>query len=326
MSDVLSNDIGALVRAAGLQGGYREVVLRSGANNRVSRLDGDDWQVVLKRYFRDRRDPRDRLGAEYGFLTFAAAHGIRAVPQPIAVDEPRGLALYEFIDGGVGARAAPTLTDVRAAIAFFAELNRWRRAPDADRIKAASEACFSVREHVEMLERRITALADLVGPVSEFARLSLIPIFERIAASVQPHDRGMLVHDQRCLSPSDFGFHNAILTPDGDWRFIDFEYAGWDDPAKLVCDFFCQPKIPVAESLFETFVDGISEALGQSGDLSARASLLLPLYRLKWACIMLSHALPAGAARRTFAGVEESDMTACIARARSWLESHGLEP
>ena len=25
--------------------------------------------------------------------------------------------------------------------------------------------------------------------------------------------------------------------------FIDFEYAGWDDPSKLICDFFCQPAV-----------------------------------------------------------------------------------
>ena len=50
------------------------------------------------------------------------------------------------------------------------------------------------------------------------------------------------------LSPSDFGFHNALLGPDGKLCFIDFEYAGWDDPAKLICDFFCQPQTPVPQA------------------------------------------------------------------------------
>jgi len=48
--------------------------------------------------------------------------------------------------------------------------------------------------------------------------------------------------DETCLSPSDFGFHNALVDPSGALSFLDFEYAGRDDPAKPVSDFFCQPK------------------------------------------------------------------------------------
>ena len=42
------------------------------------------------------------------------------------------------------------------------------------------------------------------------------------------------------MSPSDFGFHNVIKKDDFLY-FIDFEYAGLDDPVKLICDFYCQP-------------------------------------------------------------------------------------
>ena len=45
----------------------------------------------------------------------------------------------------------------------------------------------------------------------------------------------------RALSPSDFGLHNALRTKDGQLRFIDFEYFGWDDPVKLVSDTAIQP-------------------------------------------------------------------------------------
>ena len=41
---------------------------------------------------------------------------------------------------------------------------------------------------------------------------------------------------QRALSPSDFGLHNALRGQDGQLRFVDFEYFGWDDPVKLVSD------------------------------------------------------------------------------------------
>ena len=47
-----------------------------------------------------------------------------------------------------------------------------------------------------------------------------------------------LLEQYRTLSPSDFGFHNALRTPAGTMVFLDFEYFGWDDPAKTGFGFF----------------------------------------------------------------------------------------
>lgn len=49
---------------------------------------------------------------------------------------------------------------------------------------------------------------------------------------------------EQLFSPSDFGFHNAIESKEGDQmvlKFVDFEYAGVDHPLKLVLDFMLQP-------------------------------------------------------------------------------------
>ena len=108
--------------------------------------------------------------------------------------------------------------------------------------------------------------------------------------------------DDRCLSPSDFGFHNAILANDGRLRFIDFEYAGWDDPSKLICDFFCQPAVPAPPQAFERFARAVVAEFPNPAIHLARARLLLPIYRVKWVCIMLNEFLPVGGSRRAFSG------------------------
>ena len=112
--------------------------------------------------------------------------------------------------------------------------------------------------------------------------------------------------EQRCLSPSDFGFHNAILAADGRLRFFDFEYAGWDDPAKLICDFFCQPELSVNQEHWKFFVEQLILAVSADAALRDRALLLLPAYRVKWCCIILNEFLGAGRDRRTFSMGEES--------------------
>ena len=106
----------------------------------------------------------------------------------------------------------------------------------------------------------------------------------------------------RCLSPSDFGFHNAILEGDQRLCFVDFEYAGWDDPAKTVCDFLCQPAIArPGRPIPAAFADAVSAGLSDAATHQRRVALLLPVYRLKWCCIMLNEFLPVSGQRRTFA-------------------------
>jgi hypothetical protein len=108
-----------------------------------------------------------------------------------------------------------------------------------------------------------------------------------------------ITQSERCLSPSDFGFHNTIRSGDGRLRFFDFEYAGWDDPAKTICDFFCQPAVPVPNEWLPAFLQEIGGAF-PGGELAERVALLLHVYQTKWCCIMLNDFLPAGNQRRAF--------------------------
>ena len=53
---------------------------------------------------------------------------------------------------------------------------------------------------------------------------------------------------------------------------------------------------------------------------SARAKLLLPIYRVKWVCILLNDFLPVGGSRRAFAGAgaeQEGRKVAQLAKARA---------
>jgi hypothetical protein len=86
------------------------------------------------------------------------------------------------------------------------------------------------------------------------------------------------------VSPSDFGFHNAIRSPDG-VRFIDFEFSGWDDPTKAVADYVLQPRIPIHLKL-NPLMDRLPPK--QRKLVARRIETLGPILRLKWLCIILS--------------------------------------
>jgi hypothetical protein len=177
-----------------------------------------------------------------------------------------------------------------------------------------SEACFSLAEHIATVERRVSRLAtlDAAAPHAEEAQHlvtdKLFPAWTAVKARIaRGADAAGVAMNQElatedcCLSPSDFGFHNALLDDEGKLTFLDFEYAGRDDPAKLVSDFFCQPEVPVPLALHAHFIDRMADGLGLDAAGIARCRLLLDAYQIKWTCIILNDFLPLGAARRAFA-------------------------
>lgn len=323
----------ALARAAGL-GRVRAVVpLTGGANNRVFRLEAAGGVALLKSYFRHPDDPRDRLGTEWAFTSFAWDAGVKSLPRPLACDAAAGLALFEFVAGRSLHGTSIGDAELEAAIEFFRALNAARR-PAAAALPVASEACFSIDDHLATVDRRVARLkaipagAAIDSAAAAFVQMELAPVWEtvKIAARRSATDLGLkpdrrLGSADRCLSPSDFGFHNALRAADGTLRFIDFEYAGWDDPAKLVCDFFCQPAVPAPPAAFDRFAAAVAELSPDPAAHRARTALLLPVYRVKWCGILLNEFLPVGGRRRTFstAADQDSRKAAQLVKARAAL-------
>jgi hypothetical protein len=316
--DQLTQAAARLMQAAGLADTGARLQLQpltGGANNRVFRVEAGGSVALLKAYFQHPADSRDRLGAEFGFSTFAWNAGVRQLPRPLGCDRTLALGLYEFVEGRRLSPDEVTFEAVGEALDFVRDLNRHTADPAAQALAPGSEACFSLAEHLQQVERRVERLrqideATAVGhDAARFVREALAPAWASVREDVvRGASRASLsleapiAEADRCLSPSDFGFHNALrATHDGRLRFIDFEYAGWDDPAKLVSDFFCQPAVPVPAAYYQPVVDRLVADLALTDGHRQRMALVLPVYQIKWCCILLNELLPRDAARRAFA-------------------------
>lgn len=309
-----------LLRKCGFNGPFDYTRLNGGANNRVFKLESEEIQLVVKEYFRHPDDPRDRLAAEYNFLKYSWSIGLRCTPEPLGADWEHGLGLYRFVKG-IPLNPEDVNTDrVEEAAQFIRMLNSETSKNIAGNLKPASEACFSPRQHLYLIERRILRLGTVEDSHSNFVEFSnfvsndLKPAWRRVRNNFQEYvgtlgnrsDQEMPV-SQRIVSPSDFGFHNSLISSSRKLIFLDFEYAGWDDPAKLICDFFCQPQIPVSNDHFDLFVSTMLSDAENPESTIQRAKLIWPLYCLKWCCICLNEMLTDGKLRREFAGSETLD-------------------
>ena len=304
-------EVWRLLEQAGLPKSARVQPLTGGANNRAFRVSHDRNAVVLKLYFHHPDDPRDRCGAEFALSTFAAAMGLDCVPKPVAVDHGQHAAVFEFIDGQPVTADSLTSRHIAAAQSFVTSLNALRTGADATLLPTASEACFKLSDHVERIDSRVTRLSEPMPVADALPELKSVvsAVNERwnsLRANIQAslrRDAGLdeLIDDgDRVISPSDFGFHNAIQRPSGDVTFIDFEYAGWDDPAKLVCDFFEQPRVRVPEIYRDDFTGMITRLTANPDWHARRIEVLRPAYSIKWCCILLNEFQPTGQLRRSF--------------------------
>ena len=310
-------DLEALsMAAAGLAGAEvaRLTPVRGGGNNRLYRVEGRDGAAyALKAYMVDRHDCRDRLGAEFQGLRFVWSRGMRAVPRVVAADPVRSCTLFDWVEGaavgGVG------VADIDAALLFLAELKRLAADPAAGALPLASEACLSGADVVAQIEARVARLkqvaernealaAFLGGAFAETYRRLTKAALEGCRAAGTAFTR-QISSSLMTLTPSDFGFHNALRRADGSLVFLDFEYFGWDDPVKLVADFLLHPAMQLDEALKRRFLTGASEIFAGDNRFPARLRLLYPLFGVRWVTILLNEFLPERWQRRAYAGATE---------------------
>lgn len=279
--------------------------LTAGGNAGVFRVMLQDRSTVrIKVYPTD--SGHDRLHSE-----FVASDAISGLPQgyaskPLAKDESLGVGIYQWIDGD--RVTSPTKQDMKSSLEFLAHLHDARTSPLFLGVRSASAACFCGADIEVQIKKR---LQQFDYPRMRHAELDrfLSGAFRRVSSNLLerareewPEGPGFdtpLDRSQQTLSPSDFGFHNAIRRPNGALAFIDFEYFGWDDPVKLMSDFVLHQGMSLSDEQKLSWLEGALEIYGAT--CSARLSASAPLYGLVWCLIILNDFRPEIWQRRSLA-------------------------
>ncbi len=307
------------------------VPLGGGRNGRVWRVTAGGQSYALKEYFRHAADTRDRLASEYEGLRFLWRNGVRGVPEPLCADREAGCALYALVEGRKIPGPAISAADIEAAVSFLSELKDLAGLAESKALPVAAEACFSADALAANLQARLDRLLahqeDEGGNPAfrAFMAEEFLPAFRRVLAWSLDRlaGHGELPQAERTLSPSDFGFHNALCRADGQWVFLDFEYFGWDDPAKMAADFLLHPGMELAEERKRQFASGLLRRFADHRTMAERLPYLYPLYGLKWCLILLNEFLPEHLLRRRFAAPPGGDRQALereqLAKARRML-------
>jgi len=311
-SDALEENVRVTLRETWRTEAVAFEQLKGGRNSRVFRVNCADGRVVAaKAYFRSANDRRDRMGCEFRALQLLQKEGVSNVAKPLVADAERHVAIYSFIEGAQASSTTITLADIAQVLDFLRSLKRIAATGRAADFPAASEACFSIEELFENLNGRIAALehaAEDEPSLSQFLEEDLLPARNKVEewslAFCREHGVDPVLEIApigRTLGPSDFGFHNALRRPGGTLAFLDFEYFGWDDPAKTICDFLLHPGMDLSAVVKQSFFSGALAVFSETPKIEARVRAVYPLFGLKWTAILLNEFTLDHGARRSFA-------------------------
>jgi Ser/Thr protein kinase RdoA (MazF antagonist) len=306
--------------------------LGTGTNNRLFRIDLADGPPLLAKFYA--RDRWDRLGTEFPALVLLAGRGVAGVPRPYVRSDEHRYGVYSFEPGARRTAAELTEADARAAGALAGALHGFGPEGEGRVLGPANAACFSVADQVRLIDWRVGAYeavaADPAGcaEVRAFAgELDLRAAVNRLVVAATaglPEDAltAALPRAEWRLTSYDFGPHN-LLFDHGRVTAVDFEGAGWDDPARMVMG--CVSHIGsegMSATAVGAFLGAYAEARGLTEAEAARFERVGVLYDVEWAATYASALAPEVVETKRF-GTPGFDLsaylTACIAGVRRRL-------
>ncbi len=280
--------------------------LSGGKNSRVLKVTCDDEnEYVLKHYFEADFVERNRLRNEFEALQLMDTYGVEQCPKALFYNREEGLALYSFIDGEKASAQSLGDNAIKPLLAFVHEMNT--KIPHGVFPYPAADACIAPVSIVEQIEFRLLRLNKESAPATEelsraltgFIDHSFIPVFKQATVDAQSLlvEQGISFTDptpdeELILSPSDFGYHNALYK-NKKFYFFDFEYFGYDDPVKLVADVLLHPndQMKIDKRLGQVFKEAVFDNCINKKHLEVRFKALFPLIKLKWCMILLNEFL-----------------------------------
>jgi hypothetical protein len=263
---------------------------------------------VTKFYFRRADTGRSRLDVEFAALSFMWQHGIRCIPRPIRANAENDFAVYEFVAGDEIDSALAGEKELGQLLGFATDLKTLSRSPDGCKLPLAADAGVSIDVLFGQIEARLQRLRSqapetlLDQAAAQFLADEFVPAVSELRTRLADAKFEFELSDAvQTLSPSDFGFHNALRRPSGNLAFLDFEFFGRDDPAKMIADFLLHPAQSLTEEFKRVFAKKILKIFGADSRLAARLEYVYPIVGLKWCMIMLNEFVPTDFARREFA-------------------------
>jgi Phosphotransferase enzyme family len=270
--------------------------LAGGTQNRLYRLDTGAGPPLLAKLYAVDRWPR--LESEYAALRALNRQQLARVPRALLRDDRRSYAVYSFEPGAM--RPAPGLSrrDVEQIAAFAADLHRF--GPQHLPIELAPAVDASLRGRAAARHRAPPGGDRELGPGGRVAwRARHSP-----GSAPRPgaRDGAPLPRAAWRLTTGDFGPQNFLFTDEDALTVVDWEAAGWDDPAHATLGFVAHAACEdLAPELAEAFLETYAALAGLPAAERARYERVGRWLDLAWVAVYASALSPENIANKAAA-------------------------
>ena len=266
-------------------------IIKSGKNNLVKKIFFKKKIYIYKKYLKKSNNgiKYSRYSSETAFIKLLKKKNVKNLPTILNTNAKTQENIFNYIKGKKITKI--TNKDILQCVYFIKKINKDILNNKVVNFKYATEACLSIDNHIETAQRRIKMLLKFKKNFGIYKKTTLFvknvlkkkldqtknnkyKSFSKKEILKKINKRDLI------LSPSDFGFHN-IIKKKNKLFFFDFEYAGMDDPVKLISDFICQPdhKLNKNQSLF--FYKNILRLLPKNNDINKRFNAVINLHNIK---------------------------------------------
>ena len=272
--------------------------LVNGINSSTFQIESYQEKYLLKIYNSNKINPINRLDHEKKFLTFLKNSKYRNVPRIIFSNEKDNWLLMSWIEGEKINKVNYELC--KEYLGFLVGIQEFRGTESAKFLSPASEAFFQLKDHINSLNDRLFLLEKKQKELL-YLKKDLVQILENFFNKVKSEINNLMLfqreknididyilpEENRIISQSDVGFHNMLIGKNKVY-FLDFEYAGWDDPGKLFSDLLLQPDNNVPIKYFKILDEFLRNYILKNDYRNDRLIFMLKLIRIKWSLIILN--------------------------------------
>ena len=278
---------------------FKMEALKRDGNNKIIRFECLNGKKIILKKYSQVDDSFSTLEKEFAALKLMANDKL-PVPTAYFKDSVSGVALYENIESSI---KLPTeeniISDFSGFLTSLHSLSAHTSYDEFPPARGGKDRLLDYRTHVikriNQIEAgckadpRFSSIQIFLEEVFKPLHTIVLARYEQNLNKFSFDESREFSSSQKILSPSDFGMHNAIFSEANHFTFIDFEYFGWDDPAKLVADFLHhagQDSISHSER-FE-IVKRFFQATSPDAEFFKRLSTVLDLLGLEWILIILN--------------------------------------
>lgn len=252
--------------------GWRVGPVAGAGNNRLYRATAGDTDLAIKFTI---PGERDRAGREYGALLALREAGLDLAPRPLLLERSRyawPVVVQTWLEGEVVADPPAADDDWLALLRHYAAAHRLTPERTAVRLP---DAVLTMRSAAEGLGRTGEQLARVPPEEQPAALRDLVARAERTTFPDWPAP-------PPALCRADPNPRNILRRP-GSWASVDWENAGWGDPAFEIADLLAHPAyLAVSPARREWVIATYSDLRPADPGAATRIRAYYPLCLVWW--------------------------------------------